>query len=117
LDLEFNSFRLDLQFKDQLGSALSGLHVEAYMDGVNTITSFYTDNEGKATLINFPASKLLLIKTFFECDTASKMLDPVTASNQAAKRAIGWLLAGEAVLKGLSRNRSAFRMKFAEAFH
>ena len=80
LDLELNSFRLDLQFKDQLGNALSGLHAEAYMDGANKIRSFYTDNEGKATLINCPSSKPLTIKTFFQCDTASKNLDPVTAS-------------------------------------
>src|SRR4029078_6258093 len=31
LDLEFNSFKLDLQFKDQLGTALTGLHVQDYM--------------------------------------------------------------------------------------
>jgi Leucine-rich repeat (LRR) protein len=80
LDLEFNSFRLDLQFRDQLGNALSGLHAEIYLDGVNKIKSFYTDNEGKATLINCPSSKPLLIKAIFQCDTASKNLDPVTAS-------------------------------------
>jgi len=79
LDLEFNSFKLDLQFKDQLGNALTGLHVQAYMDGLNKIKSFYTDNEGKATLINCPSSKPLIIKTLFQCDTALKTLDPVTA--------------------------------------
>ncbi len=80
LDFEFNNFRLDLQFKDPQGNVLSGLHAEAYMDGSNKIKSFYTDNEGKATLINCPASKPLTIKTFFQCDTASKTLDPVTAN-------------------------------------
>jgi hypothetical protein len=75
LDLEFTNFKLDLQFKDQLGNALTGLHVQAYMDGLNKIKSFYTDNEGKATLINCPSSKPLIIKTLFQCDTASKTLD------------------------------------------
>ena len=79
LDLEFTNFKLDLQFKDQLGNALTGLHVQAYMDGLNKIKSFYTDNEGKATLINCPSSKPLIIKTLFQCDTATKTLDPVTA--------------------------------------
>ena len=80
LDLELNSFKLDLQFKDQAGNPLSGLHAEGYMDGTNKIKSFYTDNEGKATLINCPASKPLIIKTFFQCDTAVNTLDPVTAN-------------------------------------
>jgi Leucine-rich repeat (LRR) protein len=80
LDLEFNSFKLDLQFKDQLGNAVSGLHVEAHADGGNKIKSFYTDNEGKATLINCPTSTSLILKTIFQCDTVLKTLDPITAS-------------------------------------
>lgn len=80
LDVEFNSFRLDLQFKDQAGNAVSGLHAEVRIDGENKIKSFYTDNEGKVTLINCPASKPIIIKMFFQCDTASKTIDPLTAS-------------------------------------
>src|SRR4030095_15790644 len=62
------------------GNAVSGLHVQAYTDGVNKIKSFYTDNEGKATLINCPTSTSLMLKTMFQCDTVLKILDPVTAS-------------------------------------
>ena len=80
LDLELNNFSLDLQFKDQSGNALSGLHAEAYTDGVNKFMSFYTDNEGKATLINCPSLRPLIIKTIFQCDTISKSLEPLTAS-------------------------------------
>lgn len=80
LDVKGNSFTLDLQFKDPSGNSLSGLHAEVYINGSNKIGTFYTDNEGKATLKNAPASLPLTIKTFFQCDTASKTLDPVTAN-------------------------------------
>lgn len=80
LDLEFNNYKLDLQFKDQQGNVLPGLHVEAYMDGSNKIKSFYTDNEGEATLINCPASMPLTIKFIFQCDTVLNTLAPVTAN-------------------------------------
>jgi len=80
LDMELNDFRLDLQFKDQQGDVLPGLHVEAYMDGLNKIKSFYTDNEGKATLINCPASTALTIRTILQCDTTLATLAPVTAN-------------------------------------
>ena len=63
-------FTLDLQFKDPLGNALSGVIANLYMDG-DKLISFYSDNEGKATLRNCPASKPLTIKTIFQCDTAS----------------------------------------------
>lgn len=84
LDLEFKSFRLDLQFQDQQGNTLTGLHAEAYTDGANKIESFYTDNEGKATLINCPSSKPIIIKISFQCDTLMKTLDPVTENRSEA---------------------------------
>ena len=80
LDLEMNSFRLEIQFNDPSGNALAGLHGEAYMEGVNKIRSFFTDNDGKVILINCPSSKPLTIRTFFQCDTLTKSIDPVTAS-------------------------------------
>lgn len=79
LDLELNGFNLDLQFKDQQNNALAGLHAEVLLNGENKILSFFTDNEGKATLINCPASQSITIKTIFRCDTTIKILNPVTA--------------------------------------
>jgi hypothetical protein len=35
LDLEMNSFKLEIQFNDQSGKALAGLHAEAYAEGVD----------------------------------------------------------------------------------
>ena len=80
LDIEMNSFRLEIQFNDPSGNALAGLHGEAYLEGVDKIRSFYTDNEGKVILIKCPSSKPLTIKTFFQCDTIATSVDPVTAS-------------------------------------
>jgi len=79
LDVKGNSFTLNLQFKDPLGNAISGVKAELYMDG-NKIIFFYSDNEGKATLQNCPASKPLTLKIIFQCDTTSKTLDALTAN-------------------------------------
>ena len=80
LDIEFNSFMLEIQFNDPSGNALAGLHGQVYTEGVNKIRSFFTDNDGKVILINCPSSKPLTIKTFFQCDTVATSVDPVTAS-------------------------------------
>jgi Leucine-rich repeat (LRR) protein len=80
LDLEFNSFKLEIQFKDPSGNVLAGLHGQAYTEGVNKIVSFYSDDDGKITLINCPSSKPLTVKTFFQCDTVARSVEPVTAS-------------------------------------
>src|SRR6185436_17239991 len=80
LDLEMNSFRLEIQFNDPSGNALAGLHGEAYTEGINKIRSLFTDNDGKVILINCPSSTPLTIKTFFQCDTVVTSLDVVTAS-------------------------------------
>ena len=78
LDMDRNGFTLNLEFKNLQGNPLPGLHVLAFTQSMNKISSFYTDNEGKATLIKCPVSESLIFKMIFECDTLTKTIAPIT---------------------------------------
>jgi internalin A len=81
IDLEFNNFRLDLKFVDAAQIPHSALRVWVYRQTNNAfVGSYFTDNNGEATLINCPSNEGLILKTIFPCDTIYKMLAPVTQS-------------------------------------
>jgi len=79
LDLDVNSYKLTVQFKNAGGNNLAGLKVQAYTGSEYKIVSFITDDQGMAELINCPASEPLIFKTVFTCDTLVTQLLPLTA--------------------------------------
>jgi internalin A len=81
LDLEFNSYRLDLSFTDASQNPLSAIQVLIYRQSNNTfVGNYFTDNNGQATLINCPSNDGLVLKSIFQCDTISTNVAPVTQS-------------------------------------
>ena len=77
---DVDGFTVSLQFKSLQGSPLAGLRVQAFAQSKGHVLGFYTDNEGKATLIKCPVTEPLILKTIFECDTIINTLAPVTAN-------------------------------------
>ena len=79
LDLDFNSYKLTVQFKDDGGNNLAGLKVQVYTEDNFKIFNFYTDMQGQATFINCPESTPVIFKTVFDCDTLINQLAPLSA--------------------------------------
>lgn len=80
LDIEFNSFELNLVFQSPAQLPIPNLRVDVYRPNQSFVKGFYTDNNGSATLINCSSSETLTLKIAYPCDTLLYVLPPVTQS-------------------------------------
>lgn len=78
LDIEFNSFELNLKFQTTTAAPIANLRVDVYRPNNIFVAGFYTDNNGEATLINCPSNEQFNLKVSYPCDTINFPMLPVT---------------------------------------
>ena len=80
IDSEFADYNLELAFQSAAGPGCGNLRVDIYRPNNIFVGSIFTDDGGKATLLNCPANELLTLRVIYACDTITKTIAPLTTN-------------------------------------
>lgn len=80
IDLDFSNYKLDLSLQGTNGLTSGNLRADVYRSNNIFVSTLFTDDAGKATLMNCPANEALTLKVVYACDTIIKTIAPLTAS-------------------------------------